>query len=64
MSTPVLFGALGWVVCGVVFELMAAPAVWFIALELRTSVVGWWLVYPFVGGLGAVVGVVTFRAMS
>jgi hypothetical protein len=66
----------GWVVCGVVFELMAAPAVYFILLGLRTTVVPprdgtvrvpgaltWWLVYPAVIGAGVLLGIVSFDAL-
>ncbi len=66
----------GWIVCGVVFELMAAPALYFIWAEVKPGVfpqrglpdtsalLRWWTVYPLVGAVGAVVGIVTFRAMS
>ncbi|WP_028645614.1 hypothetical protein [Nocardioides sp. URHA0020] len=62
----------GWLVCGVVFELMAAPALW---LQLPwgtsgpprlnptpSSALGWWLAYAALGAAGSVLGLVTFHA--
>jgi hypothetical protein len=85
----VLFGSLGWnflkyglgepgnagfVVCGVVFELMALPALVVIGIGLRaclrtadgarSPVLTWALAYPLVGAAGALVGVVTFHTMA
>ena len=66
----------GWIVCGVVFELMAAPAVYAIAVGLRATVAPpssapdvtatrrWWLVYPVLAAIGVAIGLVTFRAFS
>ena len=66
----------GWLVCGVVFELMALPAV-LVALPVgrsrwvpeapRGSVLGtggWWAAYVFLGGVGAVAGVMSYSAWS
>jgi hypothetical protein len=65
----------GWIVCGVVFELMALPALVVMVIGGRTgitarsgtpgSILGAWaVVYPLVGAAGALVGLVTFRAMT
>jgi hypothetical protein len=66
----------GWIVCGVVFELMAAPALYAVVVGLRSTiwpppgavrqhdVLRWWLIYPVVGAAGAWLGVVTFRALA
>jgi hypothetical protein len=65
----------GWIVCGVVFELMALPALVVMVSGARTgikarsgtpgSIIGAWaLVYPLVGAAGAIVGLVTFRTMT
>ena len=66
----------GWIVCGVVFELMALPALYFIWAELRPGVfpqrgtgdpsalLRWWSAYPVLGAIGAVIGIVTFRGMT
>lgn len=62
----------GWIVCGVVFVLMALPAVFFLlpttrdatflptpAVE-RRSPAPWWAAYAVLAGLGVVLGVLTF----
>ncbi len=66
----------GWIVCGVVFELMAFPAIIVMIIgaraalrrtdgvEPRSSILKWGLVYPLVGAAGGLIGVVTFRAMT
>jgi hypothetical protein len=63
-----------WIICGVVFELMAAPALVVIALALRRTITSasgaapgvltWWLVYPVVGAAGVLLGIVTFAALT
>jgi hypothetical protein len=67
--------ASGWIVCGVVFELMAAPA--FVAMALGfagrstfadggSPPIGtgrWWWFYPLLGALGVVLGVESFYAL-
>jgi hypothetical protein len=82
-----LFGSLGWnfleyglfdgsvdpglVVCGVVFELMALPALLFqlpwgsrgpTKLSPPSSSLWWWPAYVLLGAVGLVIGVVTFDA--
>jgi hypothetical protein len=85
-----LFGSLGWnflhyglfdgdvdpglVVCGVVFELMALPALWFqlpwgssgpARLNPSTSrTPWWWAAYVPLGVVGAALGVLTFHAWT
>jgi hypothetical protein len=66
----------GWVVCGVVFWAMAAPAVYVILLGLRRTLASpsggtgprpartWWVLYPVLGGLGIALGVLSFNALS
>ena len=66
----------GWIVCGVVFEAMAAPAVYAILIGFRTTVSPaagtdvrpevrrWWLVYPALGAVGVTLGLVTFNAFA
>ena len=66
----------GWIICGVVFWAMAAPAVYAIVLGLRTTVsppegveshpeaLKWWFIYPVLAGAGAVVGLLTFNAFG
>jgi hypothetical protein len=66
----------GWIVCGVVFEAMALPAFYGMALGLRSVLGGgpdgtgapgalrWWLLYPVIGGIGAALGWITFDALS
>jgi hypothetical protein len=65
----------GWIVCGVVFELMAAPAVVVLALGLagRPTIADagsppigsahWWWFYPLLGVLGVVFGLESFYAL-
>jgi hypothetical protein len=65
----------GWIVCGVLFELMAAPAFVVLALGLAgrsTFADGgsppmgsgrWWWFYPLLGTLGVVVGLESFYAV-
>ena len=63
----------GWVVCGVVFELMALPAV-AVLVGLRsfrmpaatdvTSPAAWWAAYVVLGGAGLALGAWTFDAWS
>ena len=66
----------GFVICGVVFEAMAWPALYFVWAELKPAIVPqpgfsdksgllrWWTIYPVLGAVGAVVGIVTFHAMA
>ena len=66
----------GWIVCGVVFWAMAFPAVYAMAIGLRLTLAPperttqpegarkWWLLYPLIGGVGAVLGWVSFDALS
>lgn len=66
----------GWIICGVVFWAMAAPAVYAIVLGLRTTVappegavsqpeaLKWWFLYPVLGGVGAALGILSFNALS
>ena len=88
----VLFGSLGWnflefgafagdlvwgyIVCGVVFELMALPAVWLLLPTRRerwvppgvppatVSGAWWWFAYLMLAGLGFVFGVWSYGAWS
>jgi hypothetical protein len=81
----VLFGALGWnfleygvrddlewgwLVCGVVFEAMAAPALWLIAVAFVTAArkkrqdLAWFATYEFLGACGAFLGVAVYSAVS
>ena len=66
----------GWLVCGVLFELMAAPAVVVLALGFagRSTMTDggsppigsgrWWWFYPLLGGLGVVLGIESFSALT
>jgi hypothetical protein len=66
----------GWIICGVVFWLMALPAVFIIALGLvsavaprarATSKAGartWWALYPVLGAAGVLLGVLSCDAMT
>ena len=66
----------GWVVCGVVFEAMALPAVYAIVLGFRATVSPppessrrpearrWWVVYPALGVAGVTLGLLSFNALS
>lgn len=68
--------ASGWIVCGVVFELMAAPAVVVLALgfagratitDAGSPPIGsgrWWWFYPLLAALGVVLGVESFYALT
>lgn len=66
----------GWLICGIVFELMALPAV-LVALPFGTSrwvpetahdtvlgARGWWASYVFLGGVGVVAGVMSYAAWT
>jgi hypothetical protein len=66
----------GWIVCGVVFELMAAPAVVALVVGLtgRSTMVdpagtppigsrGWWAIYLVLGLAGTALGAATFYAL-
>ena len=63
----------GWIVCGVVFWSMAAPAVYvlvtgggrsFYPVAEAEGSTGWWPAYAVLAAVGAVLGVVTFQALS
>jgi hypothetical protein len=66
----------GWIICGVVFWMMALPAVYIIALGLVSAIAPragatsypsarrWWALYPVLGAAGVVLGVLTFNAMT
>jgi hypothetical protein len=66
----------GWVVCGIVFWAMAAPAFYVIFLGLRSTLSAptdtpsrpearkWWVVYPVLGAAGVALGVLSFNALS
>jgi hypothetical protein len=64
----------GWVICGVVFELMALPAVAILVLGLRsfrmpaaadvTNPAAWWAAYVVLAGAGLALGAWTFAAWS
>jgi len=66
----------GWIVCGVVFELMAAPAFVVLALGFagRSTITDggspaigsgrWWWFYPLLGALGVVLGIESFYALT
>lgn len=81
----VLFASLGWnfleyavrgdldwgfLVCGVLFEAMAAPALWVIGGALVTAGrrkrqdLSWFATYAFLGACGAFLGVATYAAAS
>lgn len=51
----------GWLVCGVLFELMALPA-WY--MVVRSAAGHWWLTYLLLVGAGAVAGVYTYRLVA
>jgi hypothetical protein len=66
----------GWIVCGVVFEAMALPALYTIALGLKSTfapapgavvppgALRWWLVYPLLGAIGLGLGLASFNALA
>lgn len=66
----------GWIICGVVFWLMALPAVYVIALDLVSTIAPragatakpgartWWALYPVLGAGGVLLGVISFNAMT
>jgi hypothetical protein len=66
----------GWISCGVVFWLMALPAVFVIALGVVNVVAPragaaiprggrrWWVLYPALGAAGVALGVLSFNAMT
>jgi hypothetical protein len=58
-----------WIICGVVFVLMGAPALFFLraAPGSRTGTqadVRWWPVYAVAATIGVVLGVLSFRAFT
>lgn len=56
----------GWVVCGVVFWLMGLPALFFLrnGSDGQRQDYRWWPVYLVCGAIGAVLGVVSFHALT
>jgi len=66
----------GWIVCGVVFWAMAVPALYAIALGLLAAVSPregmvarpetrrWWVLYPILGTVGVILGVLSFQVLS
>jgi hypothetical protein len=64
----------GWIICGVVFWAMAAPAVYAIAVSLIATVGRkdparpesrkWWLLYPVLGAVGVTLGTLSFNALA
>jgi hypothetical protein len=59
-------GSAGWVVCGVVFWLMGLPALFFLrsGSDGQRQDARWWPVYVVAGAIGAVLGVVSFDALT
>lgn len=61
---------LGWVLCGVVFVGMAAPALWGIAttfvrlVRTRPSDLTWWVMYGVLGSCGAFLGVAVYASVA
>jgi fermentation-respiration switch protein FrsA (DUF1100 family) len=67
---------IGWLVCGVMFEAMALPAVVLIVLAGRVRIPGvsadpadgprwrWWLLYAVAATAGLWVGLASFRAWT
>jgi hypothetical protein len=55
----------GWVVCGVVFWLMGLPALFFLGYGTQEGQARRWLpVYAVLGGVGALLGVLSFHALT
>ncbi len=66
----------GWIVCGVVFEAMALPAIYAMFLGLRLTLSPpsgttqppearkWWVIYPVLGAIGAYLGWLSFEALG
>lgn len=60
----------GWLVCGVVFWAMAAPAWWAMGagfvggLRKKPAGLSWWAAYLLLGGCGAFLGLAIYSAAS
>jgi hypothetical protein len=52
----------GWIICGVVFEAMALPALY--VMGFRADQARWWLAYAGLAAAGVLVGTLTFNALT